>query len=1169
VEWGADADEDIEELEMVPEAQAEPVARAPPPRPARQGGMMKAAVAVGVVIALVAVSLAAFVLTQPAPEKEKPKPPVIPTDTLSDADVFISEVRPSDALYLQGTSVELRVGPGVTDLKDWRLTTFDNDSYVFPPTPVSGDPAYIMVELSAGRKTGAELSLDPADELGLYAPDGKLSDFVRWAGGGSDRDPSRGGWAAGSTGVYLDAGMTVSRLDFARCNASAWNASPASPGRPNILEVAPAGARQVLWMRSGRDFPSVLGNGPSPVRLSPGRPVERALLQEAAAHLDFALKQVRRLGDPFSAQNSTSGAPVLEFWVTNRSAYAGITAPDGRVSLDLGANRHLNSFVCARELTELVELARLGAPSDQGQFLREGLAISEGLRAASMEISPGTPSVDSLWLEMKNAGLFNPYEHGRNLTVPFVQPWDYDAHHLANAWLFFEYNDRRFVESGLGPSLAQSLMLARKDLLVALPELTGRNLTALFHGWLDWRTASGYRYAQPLLQASDGLGQQGLSGTAAIPAWTAWVGRFGVNVSGSAEFNLSAGAPGGAVYFKLVSSRTGAALVNGPVPAGAARAVMAGGLRPLDEILLVAGAAEAPGTMSYRAAALPPGPADLTPPDGSYTTDPRPVLGWSEVPGTDRYQVQVASNPDFIDPGIDQSVSALTWQPAAALPDGPHYWRVRGWTPLGNPTAWSDGAELTVDTEAPFAYPEIDEPKYRAGPSAAWNVTRNTQISFRLNSSAGSPETVYYKFPGSPDWSVYGGTFQAPGPDGPLSLAYYSRDAAGNLQPEQTLELNVDDTAPSINVSVGSPNHAASPGDIVNVSRKTLITLLFSDTGSGVADATYRMGGQTLPYTAPFNLTGPGGLVLVQMTARDNLGSQNTQNLRLYLDDMAPDVTVIGLANGTLQRGTHRVTLAVNDPSGAATASYLVDSHEEWSSNAAPFAWDWNTASVADGDHQVEVRVADNLGNQASVFIGVKTDNTAPSTTLTFDAPRYRLSASDLWNVSSATKFNLTAVEPPTASGVAATWYTVDSVYHEGIQFTLDKSLGSGRHDITWGSRDRSGNNETAQSIAVVLDYTSPSPSLTSPQPAAQVSGIVDVAASESSGATDVAYCTFSYSLDGMNWFDIWTDQNSTANWNCQWNTTKVQNGNYWLRAVMADRVENASPAMIQVAVLN
>lgn len=1165
VEWGDEGADELEELEMVPDEPAKPAARPPPA--ARSGGMMKA-VAVAVVLVLVASGLGVLLLS-PKTTDGKPRPPLPPQDKLSDADAFISEVRPSDPLFVSGTFVELRFGPGVSDLQGWKLTTFDNDSYLFQPTPVSGDPAYIVVNFTPGRKTGSELSLDPSDELALYAPDGKLSDFVRWAGGGIDRAPPRGGWAPGDTGPYLASGQSVSRLDFGRCNSTAWNASPPSPGQPNILELEISGARQVLWLRSGRSFESVLGTGDGRLSLPPGRPVPRSLLMEAASHLDFGLKQIRRLGDPFARFNSSTGAPVLEFWVTNRSAYLGITEPDGRVSLDLGPGRHINSFVCAREIAALVVRSRWGPAGEQGLFLREGLATSEGLRAASLEISPGQPSVESLWMEMKNAGMYNPYEHGRNLTAPFIQPWTYDAHHLVNAWLFFDRNDRKFVESGLGPSLAQAILFAQKDPLVALQEQTGRNLSSLYQGWLDWRTGPGSGYPAPSLQLSGGLAQEGLDGMATLQPWTAWMGRFTMNFSGDAEFNLSVDASsGGPLYFKLVSSRTGTPMVNGLVFPGQARSFLATDLRPLDELVLLAGAGDRYGGMSYRAAPLPAGPGNLTPPDGAYSLDARPRLGWSPVAGVDRYQVQVSWDTQFVAPELDVTGPATFHVPESSLPDGSHFWRVRGWTPLGNPTSWSAAFQLTIDTMPPYAYPEIDEPRYRALPTDIWNITRVTHINFKLNASTGSPETVHYRFSELEGWTDYSGTFQVSGPDGPVTLQYYSRDSAGNVQEVQTLPLVLDSSPPVINVTVGSPKFPATADDMVNVSRDTLISIESTDLGAGVANSTYKIGSQdTVPYTAPFNLSGNDGPTFIYITSTDRLGSVDQKRIQLNLDTTPPRFSVGDLSNGTLPAGVHRTTVTGSDSSGIARVSFVADGQTRKVAMEAPYEWDWDTAGVPDATHQVEIIVEDNVGNRDSAHFTVRTDNTAPSTALVFGAPKYRLSGNDMWNVSSKTKFNLTATD--SSSGVATSWYVIDGTYREGNQFVLDKSLGNGRHNITYGSRDHSGNNETPQALSVVLDNAPPLPAIITPTTASQINGLVNIVASETGGAGDVGGCIFTYSIDGATWIDIWTDTNSTSSWNCNWDTQSVPNGNYWLRAMMFDRLDNSAPATVQVIVMN
>jgi hypothetical protein len=1179
VEWGDEGTEELEELEMIPdESQAEPAA--PPPRPAKRpaapaaesGAGVKLAAA-AIVLILVAAGLGAFFIMRSSQPAGNPKPPKPPTDTLSDADSFISEVMPPDSAYTRSTYVEIRAASSVVDLKDWKLTTYANDSYIFPDTPVPLDPSYILVNFAAGRKSGGELSIDPAGELGLYTPDGKLADYVRWAGGDPAHRHPRGGWAVSEPGPYLGTGESVSRLDLARCNHTAWNASPPSPGRPNILQFELSGIRQVLWLRSGRDFESSYGSGASPLSIPPGKPVTRAVLQDAASHIEFALRQLRRLGDPYTAVNTSNGAPAIEVWVTNGSVYRSITESSGRISIDFGDNRHIDSFLCAREIVDLIELARWGPADEHALFLREGLAMSEGLQTAATEISPGQPSVDALWLEMRTAGLYNPYDDGRTLSSPFIYPWTYDAQHLVNAWLFYDYNNKAFVQGGLGSSLGQALLFSQKDPLTALEGQSGHNLSVLYWQWLDWRTAPGFRYAPLVLQMTQELTVAGLDGTASLQPWTAWVGRVSINFTGSAEFNLSNDpASAGPLRYSLLSARTGASLVKSLVQPGQARAFLATDLRPQDELLLLAGSGELSGGMNYRAALLPAAPGGMVPQDGSYTNNDRTDLSWSPEQGVSEYEVQISWDTAFLAPEVDAKIAAPAshFQPDFNLTDGTHYWRVRGWTPLGNPTDWSATANFTLDTVPPFAFPRIGEPQYRTGPDDPMNITYATPISFQLNWSAvATPETVHFRFADSEPWADYTGNFFLAGPDGLRTMQYYSEDAAGNAQPVQTLELLLDNSPPTINLTVGNPQYRANDAtDILNVSSATPFNVSAVDGLSGVHSTTYKVGSaQAADYTGEFNLSGfDEGTYIVTVVSTDHLGNSRRINVTINLDTTPPKFTVHNLSNGTLQHGGHLVWVDGTDTSGLMTARFIIDSKQVASSDGPNFTWDWDTNGVGDGDHSIEIQVYDHVGNFAYVFRSVRTDNTPPLTTIDVGTPKYMPAPNGDWRVSSKTKFQLNATDA--TSLVASTWYIIDGSFHVGTSLFL-VSLPDGTHNITFGSVDNSGNNETPQSISVFLDDTPPIPSIETPQQNSVLNGTVTIIANESTGATDVKGCIFSYSLDQIAWTTIWDDYNSTSAWNCTWNTLNVTNNNYHLQAEMYDMLDNRASFSITVNVQN
>jgi hypothetical protein len=127
----------------------------------------------------------------------------------------------------------------------------------------------------------------------------------------------------------------------------------------------------------------------------------------------------------------------------------------------------------------------------------------------------------------------------------------------------------------------------------------------------------------------------------------------------------------------------------------------------------------------------------------------------------------------------------------------------------------------------------------------------------------------------------------------------------------------------------------------------------------------------------------------------------------------------------------------------------------------------------------------------------------------------------------------------------------------------------NGRHDITYGSRGVSGLNETPKCISVELDNLPPAPSIAGPAQDEVVCGTVLVNVTEASNATDVLNCTVYYSTDSVNWKYVGVDANGLDGWNVTWDTSLLANGNYWIKAEMADFLGNRGSIMISVNVQN
>jgi predicted outer membrane repeat protein len=84
----------------------------------------------------------------------------------------------------------------------------------------------------------------------------------------------------------------------------------------------------------------------------------------------------------------------------------------------------------------------------------------------------------------------------------------------------------------------------------------------------------------------------------------------------------------------------------------------------------------------------------------NYNQTGQPTLTWTALSWATSYQVQVATTTAFTTLEFNQVVSGtqVTLPPASSLPEGTHYWRVRGCTlPTACTGTWSTPQVLTVD----------------------------------------------------------------------------------------------------------------------------------------------------------------------------------------------------------------------------------------------------------------------------------------------------------------------------------------------------------------------------------------------------------------------------------------------------------------------------------------
>ena len=141
------------------------------------------------------------------------------------------------------------------------------------------------------------------------------------------------------------------------------------------------------------------------------------------------------------------------------------------------------------------------------------------------------------------------------------------------------------------------------------------------------------------------------------------------------------------------------------------------------------------------AAVAPPTLHPVTP---DPTRETRPAFGWQAAAGAATSDLQVAANAGFSPNIIDTTgITATTFTPASALPQGTIYWRVRSRDAAGSRGAFSAPDTFVIDTTAagvPVVVPVTPDPRTIRRPTLAWSaVTGAASYRVLVSKRLGSP----------------------------------------------------------------------------------------------------------------------------------------------------------------------------------------------------------------------------------------------------------------------------------------------------------------------------------------------------------------------------------------------------------------------------------------------
>jgi hypothetical protein len=403
---------------------------------------------------------------------------------------------------------------------------------------------------------------------------------------------------------------------------------------------------------------------------------------------------------------------------------------------------------------------------------------------------------------------------------------------------------------------------------------------------------------------------------------------------------------------------------------------------------------------------------------------------------------------------------------------------------LGN-NETGNSITVWVDDSVPVTVLNIDLPRFPLSPYDGCNVTSATMFTLTGEDKPSSHNSgisiTWYTIDGN---YYEGSSFILLGySEGPHTIAWGSVDNLGNSELGNSIIIWLDDSAPVTDLTIDLPRYPLFPFDGCNVTSATHFTLLGTDEpmahNAGISITWYTIDGNYYTGTI-FDLSGYGeGSHVITWGSIDKLGHNETGNsMSVWMDDSNPVTSIsIGLPrypsspyDGCNVTSTTLFTLSgVDKPdahnSGIKTTWYTIDGDYYEGTT-------FTLSGYGEGVHTITWGHIDNVdNNETGNNIEVILDDSTPSTTRSIGEPKNRNTGNDHWNITNTTSFTLLPADQ--YSGVNFTWYTIDGVYFEGLSFDLSGYI-EGLHNLTWGSLDNLGWNETGNYEIVNLNYTSP-----------------------------------------------------------------------------------------------
>ena len=325
--------------------------------------------------------------------------------------------------------------------------------------------------------------------------------------------------------------------------------------------------------------------------------------------------------------------------------------------------------------------------------------------------------------------------------------------------------------------------------------------------------------------------------------------------------------------------------------------------------------------------------------------------------------------------GASAAPFVVSWD-SVGTPSGAHVLTATAFDEAGNEATSSVSVTITNDT----VQPDLTMASPSPGAQVAGTITVSAAaadnvavagVQFTLDGASLGAERTAAPY----DVAWNSGSVA----NGAHVLGAIARDAAGNRRSASlTITVANDTTAPVVAVTspadgaivAGTIAFAASAADEVGVVGLQLMV-------DGVNLGAER---QAPPYGVMWNSgSAANGVHVLAAVGRDAAGNQRRASVTITVanDLTAPDIAITSPAAGaTSVAGTITLAGIASDGVGVAGVQFTIDGVNVGAElSAPPYEVAWNSASVANGAHEVAAVARDAAGNRRTVSVNVIVDN--------------------------------------------------------------------------------------------------------------------------------------------------------------------------------------------------